>query len=193
MKKREKFLLSFCIAVIFLLILYYVSAVSGHNMIAENPNQFSSGEVFEDGTEYIKGYFKDIYGVDIITNPEFIFADSYFCASETLTDTLFSFICAVITVTTVLYLIMDIKIESFKEYWKDLFKGLLIIIIVSLLTSIFQIIHYDILVKTTYYRIMEYSIFAVVFEIIMAWGTMIVGNIILNMKKLRITKKSSIK
>lgn len=188
MGKREKFLLSFFIAVVILLIVQYVYSIWEYNMSLGDPKQFLLYETVDDGLKSVQEFFLEKYGVDINSNPGIISVDTIIYSYGMMTDVLFNFICSVITLTTVIYLILIIKVKSFKEYWKDLFKAFLIILAVFLFTEIFFIIHYSFLVVTDG---MEYTIVGILVDVLMAWGTMIIGNLIINCKNLKFSKNKS--
>lgn len=185
MGKREKFLLSFFIAVVFLLIVQYSYSIWEYNMSLGDQKQFLLYETAHDGLKEVQQFFLEKYGVDINSNPEIITVDAIIYSYGTITDLLFNFLCSTITLTTVIYLILIIKIKSFKEYWKDLFKAFLIILAVFLFTEIFAIVHYNFLVVTDE---IEYTIGGMMVDVFMAWGTMILGNLIVNCKKLKFKK-----
>lgn len=177
--------MSFFIAVVFLLIVQYISSIFEYNISLNDPKQFLSNETVDNGMETVREFFIETYGVDINSNPGIIGADTIIYSSGMITEVLFNFICSVISLTTVIYLILTIKIKSFKEYWKDLFKAFLIILVAFLFIEIFSIIHYNFFVVTSE---IEYNVLGVLVDVLMAWGTMLIGNLIVNCKKFKLKK-----
>lgn len=181
MGKREKFLLSFFIAVVFLLVVQYICSILEYNVLLADLKQLLSGEKVENGIDTLREFFMDTYDVDINSEPGIVVVDNI----KMVTETLFNLIGSVITLTTVIYLIIVIKINNFKEYWKDLFKAFLIILAVFLFVYILSIIHDNFLVVTSG---MEFPILSLLGDVLMGRATMLIANLLLNYKKLKFNK-----
>ena len=166
----------------------YIRNIEMYNCTLEEYNMRKSDVTIQTGEKNVKGFFLDTYDIDINSIPQTNLFIMRLDFAETLVEEVNWFILLTISFTTIIYLILSIEIKSFSAYWKELLKAFLILLLVLIILYVFNLINYEYFIKTNNNIAVENSIFSILFATIFEWLIVVVGNLIVNCKKLKFNK-----